>query len=228
MKINPFYFYKMIGKVVLSILGYKIEPSFSKAFKKQHIAIFPHTSYMESFIFCMALLATNNHMNISFCVAKEYMDYPILGNCLYYFGGFPTSKGMGITKSTIDFLLSNPTKSFAISPEGKLKAGEWNTGFFYIAKSTKIPIIIAGVDFNSHIIKCKLDKEIIIDSNDNFESRIEEIKSLFANSGIVPRFPNQSNPQIITNGKVNPSYLPLNRKILFSVILITFGIKIFL
>lgn len=207
--------------ILLNILGYKIDESFIEGFKKQRIVIIPHTSKLEVVILCIALFKTNNRKNICFCVTNKYMKIPILGNILSYFGAFSVIEGTGVTNSTIEFMKKHKNKSLIISPEGALSAKEWKKGFFYIAQGTSAPISVGGICFNRHIITCNINEEILITKTDEYNSRINEIKDDFINSGICPRFPGNSFPEVQLCWNANPSYLPIKNEFTFITSFIT-------
>lgn len=201
-------------------MGYTIDPNFVEVFNKQRVGIFPHTTRMEAFLLALTMLATNTRGKVCFPVAYEYMETPLLGTGLKFFGGFPVYKGTGVTKSTIEFLKANPNLNLAISPEGALKPKEWQTGFFYIARELHLPIIVFGIDFEKHIIKVCLDEHILIGSEEKPDDRMADIKDMFSRCGIVPLFPENSLPKINgTEGKIT-SYLPLRGKIIMSSLLL--------
>lgn len=212
----------MISRLLLKTFGFTVDPSMIECLKKQRIGIFPHTSKIEVCILSLVLWSTNNRGKICFAVAHKYMEIPILGHILAYFGGFPVINGTGVTKSTIKFLKENPDKSLAISPEGSLQPKEWKTGFFYIAKELQIPIVVFGIDFNTHVIKCCLDKEIMIQHTDDPKDKIPEIMEIFRETEITPLFPLNSYPIIKNSIWKTTSYIPLQGKIflLLSLIII--------
>lgn len=221
----------MLARVTLSVLGYRIDNSFCEAFKKQRVIIFPHTSRCESILGCLALIATGNSHNVCFPVARQYMETPIIGNILQYFGGVKVVNGSGMTNSMIEYMKQNKHKLFVISPEGSLSAKEWKSGFFYIAKGINSPIYVGGIDFVNHVIKVNLDTEIEISQDDTYENKVEEIKNVFANCKIYPLYSGCSNPDVITPKEMKSHFIPLNRMFLipftlFLIIgLIYFSIK---
>lgn len=203
----------MLARLFLKVMGFTIDPKFTDAYNRQRVGIFPHTSKIEACIFAFSIWATNMRGKACFAVAHQYMETPIVGSILAYFGGFPVYKGTGVTKATINYLRENPDKCLAISPEGSLGPKEWQTGFFYIARELQIPIIVFGIDFEKHIIKYYSDEEILLGSEDKPDDRMDDIKAMFSRSGIIPLFPENSNPMINNSkGKIT-SYIPLQGEI---------------
>lgn len=212
----------MIAASILYLLGYTIDPSFEEGFSKQRIGIFPHTSLCESVLICLALIATGKEKNLCFPVAYQYIESPLHGWWLRYFGGFPVYAGTGIVKSISEYLILNPHKCFGISPEGSLSPKKWKKGFFYIAMNTGIPIIVCGIDFSTHTIKCILNEHYIKNGDDPI-TVIPKIQDAFASSGIAPLYPENSNPRVIVPYGTKTSMFPIRGKIFLA----SFGIALF-
>lgn len=150
----------MIPSALLNILGYKVDSSFHWGLQKQRIGIFPHTSRCEVVLVCLALQKFDLRNRICFAVANQYIENPIIGPFLTFFGGFPVYQNNNTTRKTVEYLRENENKSLAISPEGRLIANEWRSGFYHIAKELKLPVIVCGVDF-LHIQFVQLKKNIL-------------------------------------------------------------------
>lgn len=210
----------MFSKILLDLLGYKVDETLIEGFSKQRICIFPHTSYFESMIVILAISAYDLRDNVCFACAHEYIDSWITGWLLKYFGGFAVKKGNNTTESIISFLKANPNKILAISPEGSLESKEWKNGFFYIAQSTGAPVVVWGVDFSTHIIRA-IPGDYYISKRDKPEDVIPKIKKIFSKSGIAPLYPENSNPKIILQKGTQTSMLPLRGRIFVFVTVIS-------
>lgn len=66
--------------------------------------------------------------------------------------------------------------------------------------------VFGGIYFVDHIIKSNIDKEIIINENDTYEDRREEIEKLFSLSTIYPLYPESSYPKVIMGENLKTSY----------------------
>lgn len=222
----------LLAKVIIIILGYSIDQTFIESFSKQRIWIFPHTSKFEAFLAMLAVMAIQKEDSFSFPCSKDYIETPIIGDIIKFFGGFPVIKSRVVegnlvkgdmVKRIVRFLKKNPNKQFPISPEGGLASREWKSGFFYIAKETGLPISVGGIDFVNHTIKANINEEIYINEDDRYEDRIQEIKDMFAKSKIYPLYEDCSNPIVINNTGYKSTLLPMSRKIILIAIL--FGIS---
>lgn len=195
-----------MASFILGILGFTIDDSFIESFDKQRVYIFPHTTRFECIINCLALLAVDKRKYICFPVAQEYMETPILGSILSWFGAVKIIKGSNMVETISNHLKENRNKVIALSPEGSLSAKEWKSGFFHIAKNIGVPICVGGIDFVNHIILSNIDQEIIINENDTYEDRREEIEKMFSLSKIYPLYPESSYPQVIMDESLKTSY----------------------
>lgn len=219
----------MFSKILLDLLGYKVDETLIEGFSKQRICIFPHTSYFESMIVILAISAYDLRDNVCFACAHEYIDSWITGWLLKYFGGFAVKKRNNTTESIISYMKANPNKVLAISPEGSLGPKEWKNGFFYIAQGTCAPIAIWGVDFSTHTIRA-IPGDYYISTANIPDEVVPKIKKIFSNSGIAPLYPENSNPKIILPKGTKTSMLPLRGRIFVYVIvmsLISLSIRCF-
>lgn len=195
---------------ILYLLGYKIDPSIYNLFNKQKVGIFPHTSLCEAGILFLVMMATGMNKKICFAVTHEYMENRFTGFWLRMAGGFPVIKGTKMTEYIIEYLKQHPEKSLAISPEGALSPKEWKSGFFYIAKAVEAPIVTCGIDFSTHTIKVD-SKEYNIPSEATYDECVDNIKEMFSKSGIIPLYPENSNPRILMKSNIQTSMIPFER-----------------
>jgi 1-acyl-sn-glycerol-3-phosphate acyltransferase len=71
-------------------------------------------------------------------------------------GGAPIdrSKNMDTVSATAKIFNQNKKFRLALSPEGtRKKVAEWKTGFYFIAKAAKVPIVMVAFDFGEKQIK---------------------------------------------------------------------------
>lgn len=211
------------AKILLYILGYSVDDTLIKRFKskKGAIAIFPHTSYFEAPIICLAILAYDLQDKTCFACTETYIDSWLTGWWLKYFGGiavrYGANKKASFTETVIKYLKENPKKTFAISPEGSLEPTEWKTGFYYIAKETDRNVFIFGIDFSSHTIK-DYYKNYRVNNDVSKERFLKIVKRGFSNSCITPLYPKKSNPIIRNSLTKYTSILPLSRIFLIFLI----------
>lgn len=138
--------------IYFKLLGWKIvgNTNFSKdTIKKAVIIAAPHTSWHDFFIGLYLRKITGVKTN--FIGKKELFKWPFS----YYFksiGGRAIDRTPGQNKvEAIAKLFENEDEfRLTLAPEGtRKKVDEWKTGFYYIAKTANVPIIMFTLDFKN-------------------------------------------------------------------------------
>lgn len=165
-----FIYYKILGwKLVGNI-------TFSKDTVKRAVIIAaPHTSWHDFYI--GVLLRGIIGVKSNFVAKKELFKWPFG----YYFkaiGGAPLDRRPGQNKVEAIAKLFENREEFrlALSPEGtRKKVNQWKTGFYYIAKKAKVPIIMFTFDFGNK--QNKISEPFY--PTDNLEADFEYMHSFF-------------------------------------------------
>src|SRR5512138_2403326 len=106
----------------------------------------PHTSNRDFILFLGVMFTLR--ADVHFMGKAELFRSPI-GRFFYYCGGIPVDrkKSTGLVEQMVK--ASNESKNFilTIAPEGtRHHVAEWKRGFYHIAKTAGIPIVLAVVD----------------------------------------------------------------------------------
>ena len=171
---------QFLGKLVLSMFGWKVKGSISEDFSNQKLVVIvaPHTSNWDG-IFGVATVAGLD-AKITFIGKHTAFRYG-LGAFLRYMGGIPVdrSKPGGIIRDAIDQIKKIDGSLIAMSPEGtRSKVKEWKTGFLRIAKELNTNIIPASLDFAKKEIL--LGKAFVPSGNNEEDIRaLKEYYSVF-------------------------------------------------
>ena len=171
---------QFLGKLVLSVFGWKVKGSISEDFSNQKLVVIvaPHTSNWDG-IFGVATVAGLD-AKITFIGKHTAFRYG-LGAFLRYMGGIPVdrSKPGGIIQDAIDQIKKIDGSLIAMSPEGtRSKVKEWKTGFLRIAKELNTNIIPASLDFAKKEIL--LGKAFVPSGNNEEDIRaLKEYYSVF-------------------------------------------------
>ena len=171
---------QFLGKLVLSVFGWKVKGSISEDFSNQKLVVIvaPHTSNWDG-IFGVATVAGLD-AKITFIGKHTAFRYG-LGAFLRYMGGIPVdrSKPGGIIQDAIDQIKKIDGSLIAMSPEGtRSKVKEWKTGFLRIAKELDTDIIPASLDFAKKEIL--LGKAFVPSGNNEEDIRaLKEYYSVF-------------------------------------------------
>lgn len=164
-----------IFKFILFILGWSriTEKQLSKISNlNKAVLLFSHTSYFDFWILILYVLAQPEILNDVYIVMKpQPFQNPIFKFFLEKLHFLPASrledKGSGFVNRISEFLNTKNTFFLLISPEGTIKANEWRTGYFYIAKATKSSIMVVGFDY---VNKC-----LSLGKNDYIPSHFSDI-----------------------------------------------------
>jgi len=138
--------------IYFKILGWKVvgNTDFSKdEIKKAVIIAAPHTSWHDFYM--GVLLRAVLNVKTNFVGKKELFVFP-LGWLFRLLGGAPIDRHTKENKvSAIAKLFSEKDEfRMTMSPEGtRKKVEKWRTGFYYIAKEAKVPIIMFTLDFEN-------------------------------------------------------------------------------
>ena len=138
--------------IYFKILGWKVvgNTSCSKdTVKKAVIIAAPHTSWQDFII--GVLLRKVLDLKTNFVGKKELFVGP-LGWYMRTIGGAPIDRHTKENKVEAIAKLFKDRDEFrmAMAPEGtRKKVEEWRTGFYYIAKAAKVPILMFTLDFEN-------------------------------------------------------------------------------
>ena len=145
---------KGFAKFILhTLLGWKIENSFPKEPKKYVVIVAPHTSWVDFPISILTRLSLGTM--IHFIGKSSLFRFPF-GYLFRALGGTPVdrSKSTNLVEAVIKIFNDKDTFRLALSPEGtRKKVEKWKTGFYYIAKGAKVPIVMVTLDFGNKKIK---------------------------------------------------------------------------
>ncbi len=136
----------LIGKLWLSAFGWEVEGG-PPGVKKAVVVACPHTSGWD----LPFTLAVSWALGIDISwVGKHTLFKPPFGTFFKLLGGVPVVRnGRGnAVAATADLLDQHDDLLVIIAPEGtRGKATRWRTGFYYIALTAKVPIVLGFLDY---------------------------------------------------------------------------------
>lgn len=143
---------RLLGALILKIAGWKVANKFPAGLNRAVIVCGPHTSNWDA-VYSLAGCAVAG-IPVRFVVKKQAMFFP-LNIILKSFGAIPIDRKKSFSKksqSIVDLIAemyNNSDSLFVmISPEGTRVYNEkWKTGFYFIAKQAKVPIVLAYLDY---------------------------------------------------------------------------------
>ena len=144
---------KLSKFIFTQILGWKLIGDFPKHLKKYVVIAAPHTSWKD---FPIAILARNYSGEKVNFIGKNSLFKGPFGFIFRALGGTPVdrSQNSNMVDAIVQIFDNKEEFRLGISPEGtRKKVAKWKTGFYYIAKGAKVPIVMATLDFENKQIK---------------------------------------------------------------------------
>jgi len=144
--------HKLAKFIYYKLLGWKLEGSFPKIDKCVAIVV-PHTSNMDFFLGLLIRRVLNEEFNF---VAKKSLFKPLWGWYFRWMGGMPIdrTKSNNFVDACADLIKNSDKIHLTLAPEGtRSKVDKWKTGFYYIAKTAEVPIVLVSFDYGRKTIK---------------------------------------------------------------------------
>lgn len=175
--------YHYLAKIMMRLAGWRVEGTLPDLPKFVLIGA-PHTSNWDFVLFLGVIFSLR--ANVRFMGKAELFRFPI-GWFFRYCGGVPVDrkKSTGLVEQMVK--ASNESEKFilTIAPEGtRHHVQEWKRGFYHIAKSAGIPIVIAVVDGRHKTVRIGQ----VFHPTEDIEADIKSIQEVFTGVvGIHPR-----------------------------------------
>ena len=139
--------------IYFKLMGWTVNGEFPLHIKKCVVPVVPHTSWHDFYIGILIRNVWKAEVNF---VGKKSLFKAPYGWYFRWMGGAPIDR----TKST-DFVTAiakvfdkKEVFRLALAPEGTRKKVErLKTGFYYIAKAAKVPIVMVAFDFENKQVK---------------------------------------------------------------------------
>lgn len=175
--------YHYYAKFLMRRFGWRVEGALPDIPKFVLIGA-PHTSNWDFILFLGLMFYLR--ANVHFMGKAELFRFPI-GWFFRYCGGIPVErkKATGLVDQMVK--ASNESEKFVltIAPEGtRHQVVEWKRGFYHIAKTAGIPIVMAVVDGRHKTVRIGR----VFHPTDDIEADMKSIQEVFAGvTGINPR-----------------------------------------
>ncbi|WOC40104.1 1-acyl-sn-glycerol-3-phosphate acyltransferase [Polaribacter sp. HL-MS24] len=161
--------------ILFRILGWRLVGDFPQDIKKYVVIAAPHTSWIDFPIAILSRMASGTMINF---IGKGSLFSGPFGFFFRLLGGTPVdrSKNNNLVESIVQIFNSKNEFRLGLSPEGtRKKVDKWKTGFYYIAKGARVPIVMATLDFGK--------KQILISepytTTDNMEADFQYFHDFF-------------------------------------------------
>lgn len=181
---------KVIGHIVLFVIGWKTEFSPELKIKKMVVVGAPYTSRMDILISVCAYWKEG--LNARMLVDKR-VSKGLLGKFIKWLGGISIDKKEG--ESVVDFsaklFKENKELLLVVTPEGtRNRVEKWKTGFYRIATLAEVPLCLSTMDYKTktaHIFE-------VYNVTGDFEKCMTYIEKRY--SEVTPRYPEKYNKKI--------------------------------
>jgi 1-acyl-sn-glycerol-3-phosphate acyltransferase len=137
--------YHHLATLIMRLAGWRVDGTLPDIPKYVLIGA-PHTSNWDFILFLGVIFTLK--ANVRFMGKAELFRFPI-GWFFRYCGGVPVDrkKSTGLVEQMVQACLAAERFILVIAPEGtRHHVAEWKRGFYHIAKSAGIPIVMAVVD----------------------------------------------------------------------------------
>lgn len=128
------------------LMGWCIEGEFPDI-DKCVIIVVPHTHWLDFVLGLLIRKVLNKEINY---IGKKSLFKPPFGWFFRWTGGAPIDRtsAQNSVEAMVKVFESHKIFRFALAPEGtRKKVKELKTGFYYIAKAAKVPIVMVAFDF---------------------------------------------------------------------------------
>jgi 1-acyl-sn-glycerol-3-phosphate acyltransferase len=177
------WFYHHLTKFIMRLLGWRVDGKLPDLPKFVLIGA-PHTSNWDFVLFLGVIFTLR--ANVRFMGKAEVFRWPI-GGFFRYCGGVPVDrkKSTGLVEQMVKACNESDRFILTIAPEGtRHHVTEWKRGFYHIAKSAGIPIVMAVVDGKHKTVRIGQ----VFHPTDDIEADMKAIKGVFEGVvGINPR-----------------------------------------
>lgn len=170
--------------IFFKILKWKLLGEFPDV-DKCVVIVAPHTSWVDFFLGLLVRKVFNEEVNY---IGKESLFRPPFGWFFRWMGGAPIDRSKSQNKVAAIVKLFEERRRFrlALAPEGtRKKVPEWKTGFYYIAKIAKVPIVMVAFDFGKKEVKISEPKYPTNDMKADLQSYREFYKGVV---GKIPKY----------------------------------------
>ena len=170
--------------IYFKLLGWKLIGSFPEV-EKCVVIVVPHTSWWD---FLLGLLARKIiGVDINY-IGKKSLFKPPFGWYFKWLGGAPVdrSKSTDMVSAVAEIFKERKEFRLALAPEGtRKKVDRWKTGYYYIAHSAGVPIVMVAFDYGKQQIKIS---ELQFTSG-NYEEDLPVYKEFFHGvQGKIPAY----------------------------------------
>lgn len=149
------------------------------------VIVVPHTSWVDFIIGSLVRSILREKINY---IGKKSLFNPPFGWFFRWMGGAPIDRSKNNNKVEAIRQIFEQRKEFrlALAPEGtRKKVKQWKTGFYYIAKTAAVPIVLVAFDYSKKEVKISAPHYTTDDMEEDFKKYYQFYKGVI---GKVPEY----------------------------------------
>ncbi len=176
--------HKLAKFIYFKIMKWSIEGDFPSHLKKGVFIVVSHTSNLDFFLGLIIRKVWNEQIN---WIGKKSLFRAPYGWIFKALGGAPIdrSKNNDTVSATVALFKEREQFRLTIAPEGtRKKVTKWKTGFYYIARAAKVPVVLVAFDAGKKQIKISKPIMTTADKEADFKIYEDFYKGVV---GIVPK-----------------------------------------
>lgn len=185
---------KIIATIALKLMGWEVVLDGDKEnLNRCILVVAPHTDNIEYMLGNLAYWKLGKPLKVIIKDAHTKAWYGFIVKALGGIG-IDRSQRNNLVQFVAD-LYKKEDFSLVIAPEGTRSWVEkWRLGFYYMATTAKVPIVLGTADFKTK--KIRLGRKISVEDLESrpMESILDEIQEYYAT--ITPKYPEKWNPKI--------------------------------
>lgn len=138
--------------IYFKVLGWTLEGSFPEL-DKCVVIVVPHTSWVDFLLGLLVRRVINKKFHY---VGKKSLFNPPFGWYFRWMGGAPIdrSKSSDTVAAVAAIFQERSEFRLALAPEGtRKKVDRWKSGYYYIAHTAGVPIVLVAFDYGKKQIK---------------------------------------------------------------------------
>ncbi len=154
--------------IYFRLMRWKMNGSFPDI-DKCVVIVIPHTHWLDFPLGLVVRKVVNKEINY---IAKKSLFKPPFGWIFKLTGGTPVDRNASnnLVDAVVGLFDQKERFRFALAPEGtRKKVEKLKTGFYYIAKSAKVPIVMVAFDFGKKEVKISAPFHPTGSKEDDFE-----------------------------------------------------------
>ncbi len=144
---------KLAKFIYFKLLGWKMVGDFPSHLDKCVFVVVPHTSNIDFFLGLLIRRVWSEEIN---WIGKKSLFKRPYGWFFKWVGGAPIdrSKNNDTVSATAAVFKERKKFRLTIAPEGtRKKVSKWKTGFYYIAQTAAVPIVLVAFDYGNKQVK---------------------------------------------------------------------------